>query len=180
LKPCGFRKTSNRSERSFGSLHQAVVCFSSRFDSATSHSFTLERRVGHEAFFQILQPGKAFPGLSGAMMPMLSWRPRDLAHGGDVWWDVSGSVDVHELEHRLFDVAKRQVLPDLELTKSLEGIVDFCAVSTDWFHFRPCSWALHKIGNERRAREVIDNAIASAPHASALKLAEDWATRLLG
>jgi hypothetical protein len=180
LKPGGFRKTSSRSERSFGSLHQAVVCFSSRFNSATSYSFTLECRVGHEAFFHMLQPGKAFPGLFGAVMPMLSWRPRDPVDGGEIWWDASGSVDVRELKPHLLDVARRQVLPDLELTRSLEGIVEFCAVSNDWFHFRPRSWALNTLGNERKAREVIDKAMASAPHSSARGLAEEWATKLFG
>lgn len=180
LKRIGFRRQSTRSERALGPLHQAVVCVSSRFNSLESIDFSLELRVGHEAFFRLFQPGKPFPGLNEKFGPLLSWRLRDPITGNEKWWHLSGSADLKRTSDEVIECFKQQGLPTLEQTKDVPGIIAFCRSSTDWSYFRAHSWSLYHLGHVERAHSIVDEAIKNAPHANARNAARDWRIRISG
>ena len=179
LKPLGFRKVSTRSEVTAGQLHQAVVCHSSRFNSSFDIDFTLELRVGHEAFFHLYRPGEAFPGLGEkSFMPLLSWRLTEENSSNDKWWHLRGMNEVEEVQEEVLQLFRSQGLWALEQTRTIEGIVSSCSTSSFRNNFIAWSWALHQLGQVAKARAVVHDAIHSAPHENARTYARNWLTKL--
>lgn len=113
-------------------------------------------------------------------MPLLSWRPREVTTGNEIWWNLSGDQYLQVVEDQVLEVVRTQGLPMLELMRSPEGIVEFCAKGSDWFYFLPSSWALYHMGQIEQAYKVIDDAIERAPHENARQVACKWRSRIGG
>ena len=179
LKPLGFRKVSTRSELAAGPLHQAVVCLSSRFNSSLSINFTIELRVGHDAFFHLYRPGEPFSGLGEkSFMPLLSWRLSNENATIDKWWNLRGMSEVEEVQEEVLQAFRSQGLPALEQTRTVEGIVRFCGSSSYRGDFVAWSWAMHHLGQVAEARALVQNVIDTATHEHVQTRARNWLTRL--
>ena len=179
LKPRGFRKVSAHSERAVGHVHQAVACFSSRFNTSERATFTLEFRVSHEAFFHLYYPGKQFPGLGEkSFMPLVTWRPTEPHTNAERWWVIESTHDAEDVEASAIQYLEAEGLQILERTQTVEGIVEFCKSMLEFRRYQPHSWALYFLGRNAEARAVIEAAVQNAPHENARKVAHAWLVRL--
>jgi hypothetical protein len=155
LKPLGFKKQGQRSERSVGQLHQAVACFSSRWNSDENVSFTLEFRATHVAFFRLLQPKVPFSGLTEACGPRVSWRLRHPFAAGAKWWTLVPGDSVEEIRSDIFTALAGLGALWIQRTATLEGLASFCAERQDPDDYRARSWALAFLGRHSEAQHVL-------------------------
>ena len=162
LKPAGFVLRSSRSVHHRTPLHRAVVLASQPTDTQQIVDFDMMIIVAHDEFNPHCSLGVK-PGLAQRNDALLNWGLRAMAGPSAPYWSLREGDDAEVIQAHVFEAIQKFALPILAQCETLQGLVE--AHAARGFHnYRASSWLLNRLGQRDEAVQVIQMAVARAPH----------------
>jgi hypothetical protein len=150
LAPIGYRRRGRRSTALFEEGVQLLVELeSSSWNSSERHEFGINLKASHASFGNEL---------------LMNVGLRRFADPPMQRWALDGTVPARDVCEDVTLVFSSSAVPLLHRMSSLQSLAGLCADFGPIRFFEARSWCLRRLGKSEEAVQVINDAIAHAPH----------------